>query len=52
MLAYPFYYDHFEEWIGLLARQRIKNLVIYGQKDDQPAVGGDEPAPQTARAPR
>jgi hypothetical protein len=34
MLAYPFYYDHFEEWIEVLAKQRINNLVIYGQSLD------------------
>jgi len=34
MLAYPFYYDRFEEWIDVLAKQRINNLVIYGQSLD------------------
>ena len=34
MLAYPFYYDHFEEWIDVLAKQRINNVVIYGQSLD------------------
>src|ERR1019366_5658029 len=34
MVGYPFYYDHFEEWIDVLAKQRINNLVIYGQSLD------------------
>ena len=34
MVAYPFYYDRFEEWIDVLAKQRINNLVIYGQSLD------------------
>ena len=34
MVAYPFYYDRFEEWIDFLAKRRINNLVIYGQSLD------------------
>jgi hypothetical protein len=34
MLAYPFYYDHFEGWIDFFAKRRINNLVIYDQSLD------------------
>lgn len=31
MVAYPSYYERFDEWIDYLAKQRINNICIYGQ---------------------
>ncbi|NOX53622.1 MAG: DUF4838 domain-containing protein [Planctomycetes bacterium] len=31
MIAYPHYYERFDEWIDFLTKSRVNNLVIYGR---------------------
>jgi hypothetical protein len=34
MVAYPSYYERFDEWIDFLTKMRINNIVIYGRSLD------------------